>query len=438
MKLSSFHPNVRIRIYVNFATTLAFSMVIPFMPIYFAEKMGSVFTGLFLSISVISGFAGGVFSGYYADKTGRKKLMVISELIWVTAYFVMAFANSPWYHSPELTFVMVVLVSIGWGLYNPASEAMLLDVTKPEERKIMYGLFYWSNNLCIAVGGVAGAMLFKPYLFELLAGLTLVSLLSLLITIFKISETHFIREKIFAAKFAWNGLIKEFTGKYRLIFRDYTFMVYILSSLLLLSLEFQLTNYIGVRLSSEMKGQSFVPWKFQFLQSIDGLQMLGFLRTENTLLVVIFSLFMAAWMRRYLEKNVLLVSFALYIIGYTVLGFSNQPLLLLAAMLLATLGEVMSVPIRQAYLGDIAPDHARSSYLAVNSIVVQGAMLTGALGITLGGLLPSWVMASLMFLAGTAGATLFLLLVPRMEARRTDFSAASAGDLALQEQLPLS
>jgi MFS transporter, DHA1 family, multidrug resistance protein B len=42
----------------------------------------------------------------------------------------------------------------------------------------------------------------------------------------------------------------------------------------------------------------------------------------------------------------------------------------------------MSVPIRQALLGDIAPDHARSTYLAINNLTYFGSGIIGSAFIT--------------------------------------------------------
>ena len=53
----------------------------------------------------------------------------------------------------------------------------------------------------------------------------------------------------------------------------------------------------------------------------------------------------------------------------------------------------MYVPIKQAYLGNLAPDHARSSYMALYGMVYRGATFLGGLGVILGGMLSSWLIA---------------------------------------------
>ncbi|MFP3471862.1 hypothetical protein R0J90_17600, partial [Micrococcus sp. SIMBA_144] len=65
---------------------------------------------------------------------------------------------------------------------------------------------------------------------------------------------------------------------------------------------FQLTNYIGIRLSEEMPTQQFLLWEF------DGVQTMGFLRSENTIMVVILMLFVTRIPHSLKDKSVLVWS----------------------------------------------------------------------------------------------------------------------------------
>ncbi|WP_198291584.1 hypothetical protein [Brevibacillus borstelensis] len=84
-----------------------------------------------------------------------------------------------------------------------------------------------------------------------------------------------------------------------------------------------------------------------------------------------------------------------------------------AAILVATIGELMYVPVRQTYLAEIVRAEARSSYMAVNGLVMQGAKAFGALGISVGAVLPSSAMAALYFLIGMAGLVLTRVVLIR-------------------------
>ncbi|NOU85848.1 MFS transporter [Paenibacillus sp. LMG 31460] len=427
MRFRDFHRNVKLRIGLSFLSGTANNMVLPFMSIYFSGKLGDTSAGLVVILGILAGVIAGIIGGYYADRIGRKKLMLTAELGWMLCFVGMALANSSWLESPGMTFVLMIFVSMFWGIHGPANEAMLLDVTAPDVRKFMYAIMYWMNNLSFAIAGLAGAFLFKSYLFELFIGLSVIGLVTLIVTYFFIDEVYQ-PQAASESKGSRKGS-PSMWANYRMVLRDKTFLIFTLASLLLVSVEFHLGNYVGVRLVKEMVNMPFFPWNEQSWR-IDGLKMLGFIRTENTVLVVVLSVLMGVMMRRFSDSKVLFIGYACYILGYSYLAYSNQPGLLLVSMFIATVGELMYVPIKQAYLGNIAPDHARSSYMALFGMVYKGAMLLGGFGVMLGGLIPSWMMASLIALSGFVGMIMFYAILAQLEERKVkaevSYQASSA------------
>ncbi|MCM3081484.1 MFS transporter [Brevibacillus invocatus] len=105
----------------------------------------------------------------------------------------------------------------------------------------------------------------------------------------------------------------------------------------------------------------------------------------------------------------------LYIGGYAITTYSNALWVIILTMFLATVGELMHIPTRQTYLAEIVRDDARSSYMAVNGLVLQGAKLSGAIGISLGAILPSYAMALLFAGLGVCGLLLIRIVVRELE-----------------------
>lgn len=187
--------------------------------------------------------------------------------------------------------------------------------------------------------------------------------------------------------------------------------------MLLLSLEQQLTNYIGVRLSQKMPSQvMFSAASFRF--HIDGIKMLGFLRTENTLFVVAFTVLVGMLVRRYSDRRVFYIGAGLFTIGYFVLGISTNPWILFAAMIMVSTGEVMYSPVKQAYMANSAPEDRRSSYMAVNGLSFYVAMLVAAVFVTIGAVLPFWAISGFFIVMGGLSMYLFHRVVPELEKRK--------------------
>jgi MFS transporter, DHA1 family, multidrug resistance protein B len=407
MRFRDFHINIKIRIIETFLSRLVGGMVFPFMAIYLASHFSAKMAGIMLMVNVLIGAVVNFFGGFYSDIFGRKKLMASAEVLRFSAFATMAFANSPWFELPLLTFFMMTVNSICWGLAGPANQAMLIDVSTPEQRKLMYSITYWATNLSIALGSIAGGFLFKTHLFELFSATALVALLVAILVVFFIKESYTPTHET-KPSFNPKGIFKSY-GK---VLHDRLFVMYVLAGLLIFTLELSLTNFIAIRLTSEMPLQEFFKW------NIDGVNMVGFLRTENTILVVLTSLFAARMITKFKDGTVLVVGSAMYVIGYAAISYFNNIWVLFAFMLLTTLGEVIKVPVQHSYLASIPPSESRSTYMAINGLTFNGAMLVSSLFVTLSAFLPSVWMSVFILAVGMAGVFIYATIIPELEGRK--------------------
>jgi len=399
----SLHRNLQIRLVDGFISMLLGNMLFPFMTIYFAQSFGEEVAGLLLVLNVLIGLLAGFYGGYIADRIGRKRTMVIGETTRLVAFVIMMLANSPWLESPLLTFAMFTLAGVCWGISGPAHEAMMVDVSTPENRKFVYSIQYWAINFSLMLGGVIGGFFFQSYRFELYIGVVIAQTISLLLLLFFIEETHKGQKPAAAADGQKQpGVLRQMIGNYKLVFRDNRFMLYVVASLFLMAVEHMGRAYVGVRLASEFGTQEL----FSF--SVDGVKMFGLLGSENSLLVVLTTALFVAWVSRHTERKMLMLGITCYSVGFAVQAFTNSPWLLFGFMALATVGELIWVPIKQAMMADLAPQENRSAYMAVNGLVYRGAMILGSFSITVGTVLPSWSMGVIFLLSGLLALSLVL------------------------------
>nr|WP_141603512.1 MFS transporter [Terrilactibacillus laevilacticus] len=411
------HPNIKIRIITTFISRFVGNMVFPFMAIYFATEFGVAKAGALIFLNVIVTMTTSLFGGYVSDRVGRKKMMVIAQGIQILAFGLMALANSPWLVSAILTFIMMLVQNISSGLMNPAAEAMLIDVSTPENRRFMYSINYWATNLSIAIGTIIGGFLFHTHRFALFATLTLTSCIIFIVITWMMSESHNGNQKTTSKHIL--DIVKEIGHNYRNVMSDRYFLIFCLGNLLVLSLEFQTNNYIAIRLQNEFHANLFG------LISVDGLKMLSWIRVENTVLVVLCTILVNQWMSKFKPLRVFYMGIIIYTLGYTVLGFSNLWFLLLIAILVATLGELMYVPVCQSIVADLTKENVRGSYMAIYGFVFQGAKIMSSVGVILGAFLPSIMMAFLFLCLGLFGLYAFFIATrPRSQKFITTKQAA--------------
>lgn len=411
MNFFQFHRTIKIRIVESFLTSAITSMIFPFMAIYLSENFGLKTAGLLLMINVGMGIVMNFFSGYFADSFGRKKLIVFAESLRFLAFATMMICNSPWYSNPTITFCMMTVNAICWGLSGPATSAMLIDVSKPEQRKSMYTIMYWASNLALAFGGIMGGILFRDYLFELFVALTIATAVAWILITFFIQETYVPKKTEKKSPFKHVG---NLFSNYSTVFRDKVFILYTFAGILVVSMEFQLAYYISIRLEEIFPKQDLFGW------TVGGLEIIGLLRSENTILVVILMLFAGALASKWKDRHVLVGSCLLFVTGYAIISYTDNMWLLIIAMAAASFAEVVRVPVQQNYLAHLPPEESRSSYLAVDALTYNLSLLISSVTVTLSAFLPA--IGTTVFITAIAGVGVLILaiLAPALDKRVED------------------
>lgn len=391
------HNSIKIRMYLQFATNLASTMIIPFIAIYFSQLVGATITGILIILVICSGIIGGLIGGYWSDQIGRRKLLILSELGIGISFLAIAFANSPWAVLPYVSFGLFMVNMFCNGVYMPVSYAMIYDLVKKDERKFVFTAIYWVANLSSALGSITGAFLFEDYLFYLFIFVAVITLLSSLITYLYIGETFVKKEipdKTEVQSSIWSNYCR--------VLSDRVFIVFLIGTLLVLSLESHLTNYIAVHLEKTMNETT----SLFGLITVDGLNMVGVLHAENTLLVVLTVGFVAWLVKKTSDYRRLTIGMGIYACSYALLSYTSSPWVLIGLMVFISLGELMYIPVRQSLLADLADESYRSSYLALNSFIGQGTMIVAGAAITIGGNVPAIVMSGSFLVLGLVGVFL--------------------------------
>ncbi|WP_341770946.1 MFS transporter [Alkalibacillus almallahensis] len=395
----------------------------PFSCDLFAKKIGASLTGVILICVVISGVIGALVGGHLSDKIGRRKIMIYSDLGMFVTYLFIALCNSPWYDLPYITAALFVINMFFGGIFQPAAQAMIIDLTDSQSRKLVFTISYWVSNLSTAIGGIVGALLFQNYLFELFIGISLISFISLSITVYLITETY---KPTFHSTSSTTNKRTSLTimiQKYSTVLKDKLFMFYILGAVLVLSLEQSLTNYMGIRFEKEIHPQSISTFGLDFM--VDGTKMLGFLRTENTILVVLLSSITIILFKKFKDRWTVVIGIIIFSCCFSLLAFINNIWMLFMIMFIGTIGELMYVPIKQAMIGDLAPADARSTYMALYSLTTYGAMVIASLLIIVGDWVQPLFMGGLLLILGLVGAYLFNIVTKQLELRKHNESKSN-------------
>lgn len=402
MILAAMHRNIKLRIGVGFVQRFLDIMLVPLMVIYLSRLYGPATAGLLAVVTASVAIAATFVGGHLADVYGRRPTLLIGEVGSCVAFGGMVLANSPWWQSGVVTYCCYLINSGLVSVVRPASDAVIIDVSGPDDRTTIYAINYWSTNVAFVFGALVGGFLYGGYFTYLLVGGLLMSCGVAVVTWVAITESR-PEAPPKAGERHWLAAVLD---GYVTVLRDGVFARLFLAILFVSIVSVQISYYVGVRLAEHFPKQRLLDIG-SWTMTVDGVSFLGVLRAINTFLVVCLALFVGRLLRRMSDRNKLSIGTAIFTVGYMVLAVSTDPWLLIAATVGFTIGELMTAPTRQALLANIAPSGARSKYMAVYQMQFRLAIVAGSLCVTLGAVVPPIVLSVLYGLLGSIALVLY-------------------------------
>lgn len=341
-----------------------------YAPIFFVNQVGLSATsvGLGLGSASISGVVGRVLGGSLSDAAfGRKRTVLLSAGISAIAAVVLA---------ATLNFPMFVignlLMGFGVGLYWPSTEAMVADMTAPEQRNEAFALNRLSDSLGLGVGVVLGGLL--------------ISTTGAYRLLFVVDGISFV--VLFAVVYWAIAEPKHVTGKHalatgwRIALSDRQLLTYAVVNVLFTTYIVQTSSALPLFFSNFVAVSPIAPGFSSVIISA--------LFTWHLLLAAISQLPIARALNRFSRCQSLIVSAILWGSGFACVwwtGVTGVAHLIWAALALTILAmaTVTYMPAASSLVVDLAPESLRGVYLAVNS-------QCWAIGYFIGPLLGGWAM----------------------------------------------
>lgn len=183
------------------------------------------------------------------------------------------------------------------------------------------------------------------------------------------------------------NIVLDLIQNYKVAIQDRAFLRVVIGSTCIFAAEFSLNSYIGVRLS-----ETFNPISIGNFEIV-GVRMLSILNIQNMLLVVCLTFIVNKFTDRLSGKKALLLGLVLYGVGYVTVTSANTWYVLIIFNFIATVGELVYSPIRNAEQANMIPADKRGSYSAFAGLAYIGADLTARMTIIIGAFLVPTMMS---------------------------------------------
>jgi len=336
-------------------STTGTSMIWPFIMIYSSQKLSLPLTAVtsLMTINALTSLLASVVAGSLVDHFGRKGIMAIGLFGQAIAYLFYIPAQQFW-----LFALLMSLSGLFGPLYRVGSDAMLADIFGPEDRAQAYALVRMGRNIGVALGPVLGGLVIAvSYNVGLYAAAIALSIFGL-ITAFFLKETNPQGGKLSSASLREQLLVfKEAlrNGHFSRMMVAYTLME--ISSTLVWGF---LAVYLKTNFSINEARYSWLP-------------------TTNALMVVFLQVFITRRTRRKPATKVMPVGALFYAAAMLIIALSNSYWVFWLAMVVMTIGEMITAPTATVYITNLAPENQRGRYLGVFGLTWNVAMSIGPL-----------------------------------------------------------
>lgn len=337
----------------RFLSQIGTGFTLFYASIFFVNQVGlsATLVGIGLGSTSVSGVVGRVLSGSLSDSPqwGRKRTLLLSAVLSAVGSFVLAATQ-------DFTTLLIgnLFNGMGVGLYWPATEAIVADLTPVDQRRETYALNRLADSLGLEFGIVlGGAWVEMTSNYRLLFVVDGTSY-----AIFFAVLAVFIRESL-----REDVEVENPVRSWLRALSDRTLLVYVAVNILFTTYLSQSHTALPVYLSN------FVP-------TDDGIgfsaKIVSGLFAWHVAVSVLLQLPVARWLNRFNHARALMVSagiWALSFIGIWVTG-NTSPALVWAAVALGVMAvaTVSYTPSASALVADLAPTNLRGVYLSINSL----------------------------------------------------------------------
>ena len=369
----------------NFIDRVGGALIFPFFALYITRKfeVGMTEVGLLFALFSVTDMIGNMIGGALTDYLGRKTMIILGLIISALTSLGMGFVQQL-----EWFYVMGAVSGLFATAAGPAHEAMLIDILPEKKRSEGFGVMRVAMNLSVAIGPAIGGFIAAYSYRVLFVADTVTSLITALIVYLVVEES----KPEVVEKTAEKKSFKDTFVGYGTVLKDRKFMLFVIISTIATLVYSQMYSTLSV-----------------FLRDVHGIPESGYgwLMTFNAGLVVLFQFMIT---RRISSKPPMLImalGTLLYVVGFGMFGFVNVYVLFMLAMGIITLGEMVIIPVAQAYVGKAAPEDMRGRYSGVMGF---SWMIPWMIGPLLAGLImdygdPNWVWygSAILGLVASAG-----------------------------------
>ncbi len=325
------------------------SMIWPLLTLILSQKMhksASEIATFMLAFSLCC-MPMNLLGGKLADHFNKRNIIIVCDIFSIVAFIVCGLIELS-----DLTIILFGLASLFQSIEHPSYEALVADLTLPQDRNRAFSLAYLGSNLGMVMSPTIGGLLFKKHLslaFFINAFAILLSTILIYLFVKDISRSvdeNNIYEKEVDSQISVLKIIKS-------------------SRIIIL--------FMIVRTLNDMMYSQYnylMPLELGNFYGETGASIFGTMSSLNCLVVISFTVYITRKFMRVDDCNKLLIGAFLETGGYVIFALLLSHLFVdYASMFIFTLGEIFITITSTPYITKRIPSSHRGRIMAVTAVL---------------------------------------------------------------------
>lgn len=382
------------------------ALIFPFMTLILKEKIGldELETGMYTAIAGLLFIPAGLLGGKIADFFGRKKTIIIFEIIGLLTYLFCIFIE------PSMIMVYTfMLTAFSFGVAGPAHDAMIADFSTEKQREGAFSLMYLGFNLGFAFSMILAGALFANHLKSMFLIDVITAAFALILLSVFVKDKYVKKEVINSECIDMQevedsekeqsnkseNLEKSHKGSILKVLLERPILIEFAVLMFLYRLVYSQWSFLMPMHTVELFGQKA------------GGALYGSLGTINALVVVFLTAFITKLFFKVSSINRIVVAGIFLSLGFGMLGIHASPLMFYLSVFIFTIGEIIEAISTMPYIMNHTPESHRGRMSAVIMTVMGVGFSTGpiVLGVVLkySNYNTSWIVTGIIGLVGVIG-----------------------------------
>ena len=321
-----------------------------------------------------------VLTGAIADRYGYKKILILSFIIYISAFLML-----PIFTSVGGVFFIFIYLAIGAALFKPIISATIAKTTTDETASIGFGIFYMMVNVGAFFGPLVTLLFKGDFESVFYVSAAIISLNFIMLLFYK--EPKQVKAVGDGEKKSLGATFKEIFVNMSSIVKDPSFIVFLvivsafwaMYNQLFFTLPVFITQWVD---TSEIYRffATYMPVVAEKYSLTPGVMDSEFIVNFDAMYIILFQVVVSSIVMKMRPLNSMVSGFFVCSIGMALTMASQSGVFTLVAIFIFALGEMAGSPKITEYIGRIAPADKKALYMGYSFIpVFLGNLMAGVI-----------------------------------------------------------